>query len=532
VVASIGANGQLVLIGLSGSLGVASITGSGGGGGVAALPSPITLNRALSSGNQGGYNTTSWQNASANYNITLFGYYSVIGLNYKTIMQNMQNYSASNLTAGHVCITGHEQGDEQFWKSGYSGATDPVKVAALNNTGSSSTLGWGLQASGYPSGTLAEGVSGSNTVSSNNATSPQCPQHSLGTLGSISVPSNLNWAQWTAWYEYQVLTQGNLHALGDPSSIPANSLVGAIDHDNQFMIPRISGCWESTSTVYSSSSQYQTIAPYLQRGYRDAAVMWRSLQPGILIIGNCDYYSYYNSSANPQVLDPSNTGLWDVAYCEAPVGQSFSKATDTTWGVFVACLLSQEALVSSTGKCCWLAEGSGGGVLNDYTGPQSGWNAAQWRAARYQWGMAQLLRWICGVQNDASVPYLFDEWNAGANKLGYLGSPAGSRGLSVSGGSATWTPPAGNTAAANAWAQGIITVSFENGCNCYLYPAGTNDAISGSTVTLASTALQGGGGHHITYTLTPSGSIPPGASSGASFSSLQIQPRDCVFTLP
>jgi hypothetical protein len=529
VVAAIGANGQLVLCGLAGSGGNALITGSGGSGGVASLPFPITLNRALSSGNQGGYNTTSWQQASANYNITLFGYYSVIGLNYQTIMQNMKNYSAASLTPGHVCITGHEQGDEQFWQSGYSGATDPVKVAALNNTGSSSTLGWGLQASGYPSGTLAEGVDGAHTVSSNNATSPQCPQHSLGTLGSISVPPNLNWAQWTAWYEYEVLTQGNLHALGDPSSIPANNLVGAIDHDNQFMIPRVSGCWESTSTVYSSPSQYQTIAPYLQQGYRDAAVMWRSLQPGILIIGNSDYYSFYNSSANPQVLDPSNAGLWDVTYVEAPVGQSFSKANDTTWGVFIACLLSQEAMVNSTGKCCWLMEGSGPGDTNDYTGPQSGWDAAQWRAARYQIGSAALLRWIIGVQNDASVPYLFDEWNAGANRLGYLGTPSGARGLSVSGGSAVYTPQ--STAASNAYAQGIMTIPFSGG-TAYYYPAGTNDAISGSNVTLPSTALQNGGGHHITYTLTPSGSIPPGASSGAAFTSLTIQPRDCVFTLP
>jgi hypothetical protein len=340
----------------------------------------------------------------------------------------------------------------------------------------------------------------------------------------------LNWAQWSAWYEYEVLTQGNLHALGDPSSIPANNLVGAIDHDNQFMIPRVSGCWESTSTVYSSSSQYQTIAPYLQQGYRDSAVMWRSLQPGILIIGNSDYYSYYNSSANPQVLDPSNAGLWDVTYVEAPVGQSFSKASDTTWGVFMACLLSQEAMINSTGKCCWLAEGSGGGVLNDYTGAQSGWNAAQWRAARYQIGSAALLRWIFGMQNDASSVYLFDEFNAGANKLGWLGAPSGARGLTVSGGSASWSPPAGNTAAANAWAQGIITILYAGGV-AYYYPAGTDDVITGSNVTLASSALQGGGGRNITYTLTPSGSIPPGVTSGATFTSLTIQPRDCVFTL-
>jgi len=501
----------------------------GTGGAVLSVPTqtpptgtsfPLVMGRDLT--NVPNFFTSAWQQRKASYDYVAMAAYSTAESGgtdtYAAAMAGIKSY-ASSLYSGHTVITGPEQIDQEWWQTGFG--TDPVKQSAMVNN-----LGWRLQASGYPSGGVVTGDA--DFWVTNTCTSSQCPAYNIGSVGSITGPGSVNWSQWCAWYTQQEYVNGNSVAMGDSSTVAANPYVGLIDRDNQFMVPRSSGNWFSTSTVYtgagSAGNTANTVGPYLQRGYRDAAVMTRSLLPGVLVVGNCDFFTYYNNGLNPQILDPAWANLYDISYMEAPVGQSYSYGTYCgSFANFLAGLISQEQLIKSTGYTAFLMEGSGNGTYGDFDVAQSGFTNAQWQAAEYQIGIAHLLRCITAIQVGANgYAYWFDAWDAGVGQLHWKGAPVGARPLNSSG---VYQPP--NSTAAAAWSTyGIITNIFENSID-YIYPAASNDSTSGlSAVTLSSSYLQNGGGYHIHY----NGYSNSATNTGAAFNSLTLQPRSCVTT--
>lgn len=482
---------------------------------------PITYARQLDSPATN-FGDTTWQHNMARYDNVAFISFGGIeggiggGQTFSSIFAGMKSYALSNLN-GHVVKTGLERMNEEWLQStSVGGGVDPVKIAALNNN-----LGWALQASGYPSGSKV--AQESVYWVANSCRAPWCPVYTINTVGSIAGPSSasganlgaVTWQQWCAWYEYQADVAGNLHAMGDPNTQVANSHVDFVDCDNRFMGPRSTGCWQSNSTVYTnvfsgSGNTANTVAPHLQQGYSDYAAVRRALQPGCLIVGNTDYFLFSGNGTNPQLIDSSQLGLYDIALCEAPVGQQNAYGTFNSFNNLLNALVSMEQVCTPTGKPCFLMEGSGNGVYGDFTGAQSGWSTSQWRGARYQIGLAALLRHISGVQPQGqNLAYWFDEWDAGVGTLNWMGAPIGTR---------SFTPNA----------QGIIVIPYTNG-TAYLYPAAANDLTTGlSPITLSSSSLVGGGGRHISY----GGYGDPAINTGASFTSLTIQPRDCIFTIP
>jgi len=182
---------------------------------------------------------------------------------------------------------------------------------------------------------------------------------------------------------------------------------------------------------------------------------------------------------------------------------------------------------------CWFNIECGNpsnGAFNDTSLPglQSSWSSQNWRSARYQIGLALLMRWVVAFQNYAyggGTTWAFDELDAGTNSAGYLGAPTGSRPVSSFG---AYVAP--NSVAASAYSiYGIITILFQNGVG-YLYPAASGDTQSGSNITLTSAYLQGGGGTTLTYTVEGSNG-PPSIPSNTAVTSITIQPRDFVILL-
>jgi hypothetical protein len=526
VVAAIGANGQLVLCGLAGSGGNALITGSSGSSGPPAFP--ITYAALFNSGTDSVSSTTSFQQAICRYDYAGFNMGSFQSLNYTSAMQAIRNYRTSNYPGTGSCNTGFFGGLDKWYQATDSpNAYDPM----LTNFGLGNSPGAAPGAflrSSWPSGTPVVGVS-ANTYTTNWGT--QCPTVNVTTVGSLTGPGVVNWSQFSAWYYHQIRVNGNGSAMGAPS-FPANPYVGHWINDNHFMYPRSTGCWGSNSTVYTENeSNMNTVRPWGEAGWGQATAMYHKLAAAagltILAGGNCDGALFYGNTTNPMVIDTN--GVMDLVFVEQPCKLCFGRQSTFAQGLIA--LMTYEGYNNFIPwQCMWSIENAGPNSSNTYPWPQSSWTSLiYWSGARYQFALAYLAWWRCGFGSPSPTSAIWlDELDAGVGSLKWLGTPSTSRLVSPTTG--VYSPP--NSAAATAYSTyGIITIPFSGG-TVYLYPAGANDSVTGSAVTLPSGALQNGGGHHITYTVTPSAYIPSGVTSGAAFSSLTIQPRDAIFTKP
>lgn len=507
---------------------------------------PVTYARQLnftsgSPTNSQSFSNTGWQQLAARNNYVAFASFGGIeqaqGQSFASIMSSMKSYVAANLP-GHTLFTGLEvNAQEGFQTLAESGNTNSVETNALNSNagnGLPTTVGWALQGSGYPSGSKVTADTGQWYA--NQSVSPDCPAYTINTVGTLTGPSPtfgaVSWSQFNSWWNFQGKIAGHWAAMENGSTFVSNTFAANIycdfiDNDNWFMTPRADGCWQSNPVVFhptSSSADSNTIAPTLQRGLAAGATMYRALQPGIKCVTNMDYFVFVGSGTHPQLLDPSNQHFWDAVLAEVPIGVSSSYVTRAgSFASFLTGLATQEQAVKATGNVVWLMEASGAPLFTLWGGnQQTSFAQADWQSADYQIGIAALMRWYVGIQpQSGNNVFWFDSWNAGTlNRLHWWGQPVGSR---------SFTPNA----------QGIYVIPWSGG-TFYLYPAGANDLITtasysgypggltGAPVTLASSALVGGGGHHLTY----NGFSDSTVNTGAAFSTLTLQPRSCVFTLP
>jgi len=464
---------------------VSFTTGSAPAGG---LNFPITADWVINVNTNptGGppYNTVAWQKGAARYSLVVFQAYGGLegatGSTFPTIFSNIRGYATA---AGNPNIKlGFYSMQEEWYKTTSSpGATDSVKINALANN-----LGWRLQGSNYPSGSYVASDGGlPNDWVNNICPSPYCPTYNIATVGQISGPGVVDATKFMTWWEWEFLTQGNFNKMENGgqfggNGFVANSGVDFIMHDNAFMTNLPAGCWQSTSTQYAKWTQ-QAI---YQQGHSERAAYWRTLQPGILVGANSTYYEG-EWTYGFQYLDPSNANLWELPLCEAPVGQPYSMEIQggLTFNQFITNCSTQEKTLKagSYSAPIWLSE-----------------NVANYQQARYNIGCACLLRWYIGVGDNV----WYDEFDAGVGQLGWLGAPVGVRSFTPNG-------------------QGIILIPYTNG-TLYLYPAGTAGSVSG----LSPVTLTGLSGWHI----HSNGNSDPSINTGLAFTSLTIQPRDCIFT--
>jgi hypothetical protein len=310
-----------------------------------------------------------------------------------------------------------------------------------------------------------------------------------------------------------VHVKGNDEAMGGKSLIPANAYLDFFWNDNRFSYPRAAGCWESNGTVYTpNTTGMNTIRPLMHAAFAQQAAIYHSY--GLLYAGNFDISQFYGNTTNPPTVDAVIAGKVDLPNWEAPLGQYFSRGNSLSWSQLVQAALNFEQL-SKNGPsgCAWIMEGAqdDSQASGGFPTTQSSWTAAQWQAARYQIGMVAMLNWILNCYVGDTVLW-FDEFDSGVGKLGWLGPPL------YTGANRILAPTNGP----------LVVIPFTNG-KVYLYP---NQAANDTTTSGAQYTLNGISGHHITYTVTPSGSLPYGVTSGAAFTSLTMNARDAVFTLP
>lgn len=507
-----------------------------------ALPFPMTQT-VFVAGGFSNFGVQSWQQRNARYNIVFFMAYPGIeplsggnGTTFSAVMGYMKSYASTNLTSGHKLMTMLYQINNQVWLTPTTGgAWGPLKI----NTANANSNAYRLQASGYPGGSIVAGdVAGYGRCNDSSG----CAKFVYNTVGSIPGPSSyvggagVNWSQWTAWYQIELLKKGNCTAMGETGPFAANANLDGITVDNMYLGARDQGDWQTSPVTQYPSANYGNNAGgaptvgLLGQGWKDAVTMSRLVDPAVLLVGNSDAGTFYNTTIG-EVIPATKQGLMDFVNVEAPVGQTYSYGVNkglTFAQMLAASIIQEQQCNQGMLGMIYNMEGSGPGTSTHvWSGSdQSGWAASDWRGARYQLGLAHLLRWFCGTPSGNGNTWWFDEFDAGAGNLGWLGQPIGSRTVNSSG---VYTPP--NAAAVTAYGSGIITIPFAGG-TVYLFPGGTNDSQGSTAVTLPTAALQGGGGHHIKYNNSPTNNTPPNVTSQAAFTSLYISPRDCIFTLP
>ena len=496
-------------------------TVSSSSGGSTALPYPISSSILLDS--PSGYITsTAGQQAQAKYNyVCLQGNGFQGGTNFASAFSAIKGFAA----AGHTVYTGFYTLADSWYPNGTAPADDTPKAKALSGLLAGQSGPFGLGSSSFGTSPFAATGNGIASQVGANYTSA-CPSMNITAVGSVTGPGSVNWSQFCAWYDYQSLVNGNLAAMGNPTSaFPANSHVDFWYRDNLIVFP-ITGGYYTPGTNYGSSSNNATLRADAEAGWIQAVAKSHSLQPTqvngspVLCGGNFQCFA----TSNAPVIDTPNA--FQIVGFENPVG--YSAAFLSFAGFLQRMMFMEGYAVGNRPDYCWFNIECGNpsnGAFNGTFLPnaQSSWSAQNWRSVRYQIGLSLLMRWVVAFQNNnGTSTWWMDEFDAGVSgNGGYLGTPPGSRPVNSSGAYVSF-----NTASAAAYAAGIWTIPFAGGTG-YLYPAATGDTQSGSNITLTSSKLQGGSGKTLTYTVE-GGNGPPGIPNNTIVTSITIQPRDFV----
>jgi hypothetical protein len=260
------------------------------------------------------------------------------------------------------------------------------------------------------------------------------PTYNITAVGSLTGPGVVNWVQAKGWLEIQQLVLG-LASSANASDPPtaANPYLDGIMHDNQEMSPYVSGCWLTTSTVYSShaGSNNPTLNAPCSAGYAQLIAVQRALQPSLLHLGNCDNFVYGLSAVYPA----TGHSLYDYPMLENPFG-IFEHYGGANFNDLLTTFANFEVLlnVSPGNYVVGLIEGptadSSGNPIY-WTSAQSTFTNSDWQAWRYQAAVFTLMRWCTTPVSPLPTPvYWFDELD-GAGSLGvnWMGAPLGSRTL-------------------------------------------------------------------------------------------------------
>ena len=340
------------------------------------------------------------------------GYGAPNGYNYQQIAESIWNSGQANGVNSRLtpyvslnrCPTSLSGGG---WGS-------QTVITACNNAG------WWLRTPGYPSGALVPGPS-DESAPGTAITNPT----SFGP--SYTVPATDYHGTYNEVMEYlawNFLTQGNAASVfGERETLPANTYLCGLFHDNQDVVTHESGSWEYNGTNYAAGDS--AITPYLWAAFTAQGTALRSLWSSSvpsgqtpLHVGNAGGFGSAYQQGSISLADlPSD--LYDLPFVEAIAGESWSKETYAGFAGVIATIIGQEAIVTASGAVYASFNGAGGSSFSSSS--QNLWTATDWQYCRYLEGCL-LLRGtgICINGPNESISQLqlvSDTMNAGAGGL-------------------------------------------------------------------------------------------------------------------
>jgi hypothetical protein len=228
--------------------------------------------------------------------------------------------------------------------------------------------------------------------------------------GKTGVLAGYNVWDLYAQYFYDVFVKGlAVSKYGEKSGLVPNPYVDGIILDNMTPVPGTTpATWLGLGTTPVGRTA-QTIA-LVQQGQAALADAFRALNSNYLLCVNDAFASVYTDPGF--AVDPSNEGLWDVLFDEGTIGYSWSIESfeNSPPGSWMKGLIAAEATVAPNGTLVLNQTGGPGGV-NNLTGNQPSWGAAQWQAVRFGFAAAMQRNWhyalVCG--QGTGNPALMDE---------------------------------------------------------------------------------------------------------------------------
>ncbi len=412
------------------------------------------------------------------------GYGSPDGYDYQQIAQSIWNLGQANSVNSR--LTPYISINRCPTSLGGEGWGSQTVITACNNAGSG---GWWLRTPGAPSGALVPGPSDENGpgTAMTNPTSFG-PTYTVPATGYNGTYNEV--MEYLAW---NFLTQGNAASVfGERGTLPANTYLCGIFHDNQDEVTQESGSWQYNGTHYAAGDP--TITPYLWAAFSAQGTALRSLWSSSVPSGQTPLHGGNSAGFGSAYQEGSisladlPTDLFDVPFIEAIAGESWSKETYAGFSGAVATIIGQEAIMTASGAVYASFNGTGGNGFSSST--QNTWTATDWRYCRYIEGCL-LLRGtgICingPHENISQLQLVSDTMNAGAGGLN-TSSPGNLSWLNS--GTNTFDPPQSSAQfASGIWARnypgGIVIVNPRGN------PAGTVTITVGSGGIITSGAFK------------------------------------------
>ena len=215
-----------------------------------------------------------------------------------------------------------------------------------------------------------------------------------------------------AYHFDQYDTQAN--ADGESPGQVANPTLNLYFFDNQWAKTVVAGTWGATTVTTDYAAGNSTATTYEQKGEAALVTAWRAQHPGVLIVGNNNYWAVGTKAGGSTTLDPSNVGLFDYAFAQGV--ETDMEYTATT---LMQMLEQQESLVNSTGTVVVGNAFSSGaqqscGVV--WPAAQSSWVSADFQTARAWDAMTNMRNWTWSpgsASQAGNTLYWFDEQEQG-----------------------------------------------------------------------------------------------------------------------
>jgi hypothetical protein len=325
------------------------------------------------------------------------------------------------------------------------GNTGYVNLAALT-----AHPDWWLATVGAPSGPAGPGPN-SNTIF-NGGTNPQyctllsdaCTAYDFATVGSVTGPGMVNFAQWWAWVAYMHYCVGT----GDTSSISGGASKPVLDSSDPATGPNVSrncnffwdnrlyansngGNWENNSTYYTQNDL--TAGASMANAYKQGLVTFRSYAgnspraPKHMINSTHYVHAFYPAAIQNLAEYPMMewwAGYWepfDYTTFSAMLAMFAEFASNMTapggnWGTFFE---GPGNKIGGTGG----APGAAGTFGAVWSVTQPSWTAADWQAWRWQAASVTMGLGIAMTRFvQGSGTSWFDELDAGVGDYNWLGA--------------------------------------------------------------------------------------------------------------
>jgi len=414
------------VVGGTGCNGASCAVASTSGGPIGASTASVMLNQdpfprtywhcidpGSGSGTNYAYANPTFRSNAAKFNIVNFNAYMGIeqtmgNTSFATIGQDIKNKGMQN--GLYVRTLMYVMSSEQSTVGGGGNASTYTVWSSTINSAN-----WWLRTS-YPSGSIVIGPDANSGVFST-ASSPNSP-----TSGGKT------WSR-AFWDLYDgVIRLGNAVSQGYSSgvAIAANQFLDGYHMDNTFCLTRQTGAWDWNTTSYAAGNA--TAAAWLQQGQAIQVADIKKVFPGLVIMGNTDYYVHSTNVFSTLVtLDPTQKGLWDLIFHEQAIGAptSLEGQGGTTTAQFIQNLINAEVQIAPGGAAVLEQRGRARGTAFTSTN-QGSWTSADWQAARFGLAIACLRdQFFClnAADSGTTNAYFMDEVLQQNGRYGWLGRP-------------------------------------------------------------------------------------------------------------